>query len=98
MKMYRQGDVLIQEVKEIPKEAVKITDPVLAHGEVTGHKHQVVGAVQVMQSPRQKYLEVEEDGGRLVHEEHGAVELPAGKYAVIRQREYNPQANRYVMD
>ncbi len=26
--------------------------------------------------------------GRVVHEEHNTIDLPVGKYAVIRQREY----------
>lgn len=32
------------------------------------------------------------------HEEHAFVELPAGKFQVIRQKEYEPKAVRYVAD
>lgn len=32
------------------------------------------------------------------HEEHAPVELPAGKFKVIRQREYEPQSVRFVAD
>jgi hypothetical protein len=42
MKMFRQGDVLLIEVKSIPKKAKDVTPAdriVLAYGEVTGHAH-----------------------------------------------------------
>ena len=42
MKMFRQGDVLLMEVKSIPKKAKDVTPKdriVLAYGEVTGHAH-----------------------------------------------------------
>lgn len=44
MKMFRQGDVLLIEVKAIPKSAKDVTPKdriVLAYGEVTGHAHAV---------------------------------------------------------
>jgi hypothetical protein len=37
-------------------------------------------------------------GGRVVHEEHAVVTLPAGWYRVVRQREYVPGAVRLVAD
>lgn len=43
MKAYRQGDVVIIEA-ELPPDAQEIEhDGVLAYGEATGHKHQLVG-------------------------------------------------------
>ena len=30
--------------------------------------------------------------GRITHEEHGPISLPAGHYRVVRQREYIPGA------
>jgi hypothetical protein len=40
-KQYRQGDVMIERVSEIPKEAKKLPvgRVILAYGEVTGHHH-----------------------------------------------------------
>jgi len=47
---------------------------------------------QVVQDPKQiDYLEVKQDTV-LKHEEHNQVLLPAGKYAVVHEREYNPFA------
>lgn len=47
---------------------------------------------QVVEDPKQiDYLEVKQDTV-LKHEEHNQVLLPAGKYAVVHEREYNPFA------
>ena len=48
MKTYRQGDVLIRQVNEIPSQAkVKknVGRIVLAYGEVTGHAHAISASV-----------------------------------------------------
>jgi hypothetical protein len=34
----------------------------------------------------------------LTHQEHGKIDVPAGTYIAIRQREYSPEAIRNVMD
>jgi hypothetical protein len=34
----------------------------------------------------------------LLHEEHGAIELTAERYVVLRQKEYSPEAIRQVLD
>jgi hypothetical protein len=52
MKLYRQGDVLVQQVDEIPDglHAVPLDKGrvILAYGEVTGHAHAVVGDVEFL--------------------------------------------------
>lgn len=45
----------------------------------------------------ERFLQVLEKTA-LKHEEHSAIELPAGNYKVVRQREYDPQRERYVAD
>jgi hypothetical protein len=37
-------------------------------------------------------------GGVVTHQEHSKIELPAGNYRVIRQREYSPEAILNVQD
>ena len=38
-------------------------------------------------------------GAALIHEEHNTIELDAGLYEVIRQREYDPKSqSRFVED
>jgi hypothetical protein len=41
MKQFRQGDIFFQEVSKLPKNLLKKKDPIIAHGEVTGHSHRV---------------------------------------------------------
>lgn len=104
MKFFRQGDVGIRQVKAIPKEA-KVLDTkgepiVLAYGEVTGHKHQIADleSVAILQTADgRRFLKVTDSAG-LVHEEHARIDLPAGNYEVIQQREYSPEEIRNVAD
>ena len=102
-KIYRQGDVLLKRVSKIPQGAQPLETLVLAEGEATGHKHRLEGqGVQVLQVPGPApvlYVRVPELA-RLVHEEHGPVEITPGEYQVVREQEYNPWAvaNRQVAD
>ena len=103
-RMYRQGDVLLVSAAAVPEGANKTDNRVLVVGEVTGHSHRITGQVSVFKwkSPSQAwrdeetYLSVTE--AELVHEEHGAIQVPSGIYQVRRQREYDPAKSRFVMD
>ncbi len=103
MKIFRQGDVLIKQVRSIPKEAViqKTKDRiVLAYGEVTGHAHAIgdLESVDVLVKPDgTMYLRVKEEA-TIRHEEHGAIALPPGNYERVLQREYSPMEIRNVRD
>ncbi len=110
-KMYRQGDVLVVAVGALPKgaspEKIHGSRVVLAYGEVTGHAHAIDARevqsfttkepVRVYSWAAERFLRVATQA-RLVHEEHGTIELPAGDYAVIQQREYSPEEIRRVED
>lgn len=104
--MYRQGDVLIVPVKQLPnllepvaREAGRI---ILAHGEVTGHAHAIKDhKAALFRDPKLAaiFLSVSADGPvALEHEEHGTIDIPPGSYRIIRQREYSPEAIRNVAD
>ena len=101
--MYRQGDVLLREVKAIPESAKKQKQKdriVLAYGEVTGHAHAIEewSKVDVFVAPEgQLYLRVKEETS-LRHEEHGAITLPPASFERVIQREYSPEAIRNVAD
>lgn len=98
-KMYRQGDLLFMEVESIPKGAKLIDNTIILRGEATGHAHRIVNG-QVFRTWEQTYLQADQ-GAKVVHEEHGPIELDAGVYIVIRQREYDPEIaeqSRYVED
>lgn len=111
-KQYRQGDVLIVPVKTgTPKgkDARENGLVILAHGEVTGHHHEVVsdeargvsfeeiahGADALAGA---KILRVAGRSALLRHEEHAPIEIKRGTYRVIRQREYAPEGIRNVAD
>jgi hypothetical protein len=92
---YRQGDVLLVAVGPILREQWRpfreTNHPadrvVLAFGEATGHMHQIKSrAAEVYRMGGARFLHLGESAS-LTHEEHGAVELPAGSYQVVQQRE-----------
>jgi hypothetical protein len=106
----RQGDVLLIPTtkapavgKEIPREAGRI---VLAHGEVTGHSHAIpyrhAKLFNFKDSRNEdRLLRVDDGGGgsaKLVHEEHGTIDLPAGDYVIRIQIEWNDEEARRVED
>lgn len=106
MRMYRQGDVLLREIGQLPKGASKVPNDVrivLAYGEVTGHAHAIAceeatelswtdaaGAVRRLLSVA--------SAAHLRHEEHATIRLPRGFYEIIQQREYTPKEIRNVAD
>lgn len=106
MEMYRQGDVLVARVEQVPEglEAVEREDGkvVLAHGEATGHHHAIAEpGAELLEGKdlEERFLRVLQEGGvALTHQEHSTITLPVGDYRVMRQREYAPEAPRYVAD
>lgn len=104
MNIYRQGDVLLVEVRNMPegKPETVARDSgriVLAHGEVTGHSHAIAEreAEMVQFADGERYLRV---GAPVTvrHEEHDAITLPPATYRVVIQREYTPDEIRRVVD
>ena len=95
---YRHGDLLIEMVNQIPEGAKKKETNIILEGTSTGHAHRLNGG-QIFEKEGVVYLHVAESS-TLTHEEHNAIELPAGDYIVIRQREFDPyeEAARYVQD
>jgi len=108
--IYRQGDVLVVQIDSIPADAAaeKIEDRiVLAYGEVTGHAHaiskeeavsyKVDSPIPIFDWRAERFLLVAVKA-QLKHEEHATIDIPAGNYAVIQQREYSPEEIRNVAD
>jgi len=102
MTQYRQGDVLLVRVPEtvvrqagrrlrIDARARVDGRLILAYGEATGHAHAIDAptAELLEASDGRRFLRTPERC-RLAHEEHDAIELGAGWYELIRQREYEP--------
>lgn len=111
MLKYRQGDVGIQAISELPEglEFKAVRSAVLAEGEVTGHYHLLdcptVGGpsdgtefpLQIAEKDGTMYLKVAEPLP-LKHQEHATVTVQPGVYKVLRQVEYTPEAPRIVAD
>jgi hypothetical protein len=98
--MYRQGDVLFKTVAIIPEGGKKRVSGHILEGEVTGHIHRVaeLEAAEVLECGDGLFLNVTGDGVSIVHEDHKTLNLPAGNYEIVRQREYSPEEIRNVAD
>lgn len=107
-KIYRQGDVLLIAVDNIPdgtktkrRENGRV---VLAHGEVTGHHHSIVEKGVKLVTKEQagelrEWLSVTTaEPVALTHQEHDTIMIPPGFYEKRTQREYSPEAIRNVQD
>ena len=102
----RQGDVLLflQCKKPIPKGAKLLDGPIiLAFGEVTGHKHQIVlddferTKVCYWDAGAERFLQVMETVP-LVHEEHEVIPIPPSTPSIYQQgfqvEERGPEVRR----
>lgn len=93
--LLQQGDVLLvpsripEGAKPVPPQARGV---VLAEGEHTGHAHVIAPpqgvAVELVERNGVTYLRTS-GFADLVHEEHRAIEVPAGEYEVRRVQEYD---------
>lgn len=95
--MHRQGDVLFVKVAELPSGVVERKNDVLVEGEATGHAHRLTEG-QIWQTREGVLFLSAVVGSKIVHEEHTPIELEPGYWQVIRQREYSPEAIRWVRD
>jgi hypothetical protein len=105
MKIMRQGDVLLIKIKKIPTDLKSVSPTkkgfILAEGEATGHHHAIkeTESVEMYAANDSPFLYlIVKEPTKLEHEEHDAIELPLGKYKVVRQREYYPGEIRTVLD
>lgn len=104
--MFRQGDVLIVAVDDVPRNAEPVKRSkrgvVLAEGEVTGHAHRIPSrSAKLYRSESDaRYLRVMGPAPvALNHEEHTTVTIPPGDYRVTIHAEYQPgELPRQVAD
>ena len=99
-KIYRHGDLLIRKIDEINGEQIGQNKYVLAEGETTGHMHTIEGKGVRVYAGKNGMMQIQvEKTAELSHQEHATIELPAGNYEVLRQREYDiVQGVRQVLD
>lgn len=85
--MFRQGDLLITKINELPKGLKKVPSGIIVRGEATGHSHRLVDGDVFSGKNGLLYLVVASKGV-ITHEEHKPIKLSKGLYKVRRQREY----------
>lgn len=95
--MHRQGDLLLIKRDALPNELKARTTNVILEGEVTGHSHRLTAGRILEDAQGHLFLECLA-ASQIVHEEHHAIEVEAGYWEVVRQREYSPEAIRLVVD
>lgn len=100
---FRQGDVLVEYIGEIPPAAKRVSKRGLkritvAHGEATGHHHSIdIAAADWWKSDQEQFVEVKQ-ATALTHQEHALIPLAPGQVKIVRQREYSPEEIRNVAD
>jgi len=111
---FRQGDVLVERVETLVVKTKASDRVILAHGEVTGHAHEVrepelASIAEVHEAwrllgdlpdagPMTRHALKVNAQTEVVHQEHGKIPVARGNYRVTRQREYSPEAIRNVAD
>ena len=90
MRFQQQGDVLMTQVKSIPKTAQKKEGrAILAFGEATGHCHEALGdGVEMYEKDSVLYLSAPR-GATVTHQEHHAQTLDPGTYQIGIVKEYD---------
>ena len=102
---WRQGDIYFVKLGEEAdsSESRPVKSGVIAKGETTGHAHRVsqtsmaAGALLYLVG-RSMFLRSPQAGAKVVHDEHHAIDLPRGLYAVVPQQEFDGLRWRQVID
>lgn len=72
----------------------KLGHSILAEGEATGHKHEIVeGDIELFEIEGTLYLRVKSEEAKLAHPEHKTIAIEKGTYEIDHQREYVPEGN-----
>ncbi len=91
---YRQGELLIEKADGI--KGKKLSHRIIAEGEATGHKHEVItGEAELYEDGGTLYLKVLSNEAELIHPDHNTVVLPKGDYKITTQREYVVGEEKY---
>jgi hypothetical protein len=102
---WRQGDIYfvrLDEEVDVAK-ATKVKTGIIAKGEHTGHSHRLMASsmasgATLLLVGREMFLHSPSVEATIVHDEHDAIDLPAGVYAILHQREFDGLEWRRVVD
>jgi hypothetical protein len=95
-RIWRQGDVIVCEVSEIPQNAILIESREIRIASETGNPH-VLRAAQVFETrdprgnleSREQYALLEEETA-MTHPQHAELRIPPGVYRIMTVRDYAP--------
>lgn len=99
--IYRQGDVILKKIDELPKNLKKVTNGLIIEGEASNHAHYGVNCDVLEAEDKTLYIDAtnEEFEASLKHllmdsgiwtNEHTDIKIEPGVYVVVPQRCYNP--------
>jgi hypothetical protein len=101
---YRHGDVYLFPVKGLSKKLKEVDTGVVAYGEVTGHRHQVLNGTVLTDENGNLFLRATEET-ELHHldeaqrtADHKPLHISEGDYRVVIQEEYTPAGWQRVVD
>lgn len=89
-KLIRQGDVALKPIEKTQGRIVGKDRRVLKAGLSTGHSHTLVGkGLKFYKNGVTLTVLVPKAGAKLTHEEHVHLNIKAGAYEVVEQREFD---------
>ena len=98
MNTYRHGEILLQQIKELPNDLKKSESNIFAKGS-HGHNHSIDNG-QLYSGEENQYLEAKNTS--LLHTEHspkvGDAKIEDGFYKLITQTEFTPDGLKPVVD
>lgn len=95
MRKYRHGDILLIECQFNKNELKKLDHCILAMGEATSHKHEIVeGDAELFEEYGTLYLRVKSEEAKVAHPEHKPMTILKGTYRIDHQREHVPGETR----
>lgn len=110
---FQQGDVILKTTKVPTGDFEMVEDPILQHGEATGHAHRLQfrhDSIRTSGTCKQweilkdkhsptRYLKVLEPTD-LTHEEHKKITIPPGEYeiAIVQEYDHFLEEARQVID
>src|SRR5258708_39077285 len=84
----RQGDIWIESISTLPKGLKKKKDNVLVHSDSTMHDHSLKAGTVYVDKNGELFLDVPKNTQVIHTFDHQPINIPKGKYLMIRQREY----------
>ncbi len=99
-KQIQQGDVGLERVANVPKDATRKEGRTVAYGEATGHHHTFVeDTVELYEKDGVLYVNAPE-GGTLTHQEHGTIEVEPGVWRMkpVHEYDYDTEERKRVID